>query len=380
MNAATHSLSASITSALALKPSTVYILRVENTKTRQSWHIRRCFSEFCELREKLLSLIDDQMAAYLTSPELDSSEDSYTASSSISSSASTASISSHRRHCSPLSPSDRFAFVFKQFPPRKLFGSRSKRVIETRSMALNRFLQQALEVVEVVRQRQLIAICFSMMTHIESFLEYGAHRQVTRVGPSCSLDRDDRSGAESPSAARRTIAAVSLTPCFHHYPLVPSPAFTMTQRDDRYQSSASRYGVSEVQDSDDAQRFNNFDFTRRFYREFGRQEERAEIYDEDSDDEEMQMLKKTWSAMLESETHERKLYHTGSHFSMLGTGYTSETWTRRIEIAGIQTAKSEELSATCLVGKTSECQRAEQRLNRYQSNCRIPVQDYPTSG
>ncbi|EEY58513.1 uncharacterized protein PITG_20763 [Phytophthora infestans T30-4] len=311
MNAATHSLSASITSALALKPSTVYILRVENTKTRQSWHIRRCFSEFCELREKLLSLIDDQMAAYLTSPELDSSEDSYTASSSISSSASTASISSHRRHCSPLSPSDRFAFVFKQFPPRKLFGSRSKRVIETRSMALNRFLQQALEVVEVVRQRQLIAICFSMMTHIESFLEYG---------------------------------------------------------------------VSEVQDSDDAQRFNNFDFTRRFYREFGRQEERAEIYDEDSDDEEMQMLKKTWSAMLESETHERKLYHTGSHFSMLGTGYTSETWTRRIEIAGIQTAKSEELSATCLVGKTSECQRAEQRLNRYQSNCRIPVQDYPTSG
>ncbi|EEY63295.1 uncharacterized protein PITG_22534 [Phytophthora infestans T30-4] len=95
MNAATHSLSASITSALALKPSTVYILRVENTKTRQSWHIRRCFSEFCELREKLLSLIDDQMAAYLTSPELDSSEDSYTASSSISSSASTASISSH---------------------------------------------------------------------------------------------------------------------------------------------------------------------------------------------------------------------------------------------------------------------------------------------
>ncbi|ETI55874.1 hypothetical protein F442_16426 [Phytophthora nicotianae P10297] len=380
MNTATHSLSASITSALALKPSTVYILRVENTKTRQSWHIRRCFSEFCELREKLLSLIDDQMAAYLTSSDMDSSERSFnTSSSTISSSASTASINSLRLYYSSPPPSDRFAFVFKQFPPRKLFGSRSKRVIEARSMALNRFLQQALEVVEVVRQRQLIAICFSMMTHIETFLDCGAHRQVTRVGPSCSLDRSERFVAESPSAARRTSAAVSLTPGFHHYPLVPSPAFTMTQTDDRYQSCTSRYDLSDEEDSDDAQRFNNFDFTRRFYCEFGRQEERAEIYDEDSDDEEMQMLKKTWSAMLESETHEKKLYHTGSHISMLESGHTSETWARRIEIAGIHNAsKSEELSATCLVGKTPELQRTEQRLDRHRSKYPVPVQHKST--
>ncbi|KAG6964819.1 hypothetical protein JG688_00007544 [Phytophthora aleatoria] len=383
LNTATHSISASITSALALKPSTVYILRVENTKTRQNWHIRRCFSEFCELREKLLSLIDDQMAAYLTCSDMDSSENSFTSSSTVSSSASTASVNSHRRHHSAPPPSDRFAFVFKQFPPRKLFGSRSKRVIEARSMALNGFLQQALEVVEVVRQRQLIAICFSMMTHIETFLECGAHRQVTRVGPSSSLDRSEKP-AESPSAARRTSAAVSLTPGFHHYPLVPSPAFTMTQTDDRYQSSTSRYNLSdEEEDSDDAQRFNNFDFTRRFYREFGRQEERAEIYGEDSDDEEMQMLKKTWSAMLETEIHERKLYHTGSHFSMLESGQASaETWEKRIEIAGIHNAsKREELSATGLVGKKSEpeSRTTEQLLQRHRSNYRIPVVHFPTS-
>ncbi|KAG7385556.1 hypothetical protein PHYPSEUDO_001322 [Phytophthora pseudosyringae] len=399
MNSATHALSASITSALALKPSTVYILRVENTKTRQSWHIRRCFSEFCELREKLLSLIDDQMASYLTSPEMDSTESSFnTCSSNISSSASTcSSINSyrgkHHRHHSAPPTSDRFAFVFKQFPPRKLFGSRSKRVIEARSMALNRFLQQALEVVEVVRQRQLIAICFSMMTHIETFLECGAHREVTRVGPPSSIDSKSdepaRRKALSPSTARRTSAAVSLTPGFHHYPLVPTPAFTMTQTDHRYQSSTSRYDLSSSDEEagssdDDCQRFNNFDFTRRFYREFGRQEERAEIYGEDSDDdEEMQMLKKTWSAMLESETHERKLYHSGSHFSMLESGHSpAETWAKRIEIAGIHNAakSNTELSATCSIRKRSEpvAHKNEQLLCRHRSNYRIPVQHYPT--
>ncbi|KAL3658059.1 hypothetical protein V7S43_016903 [Phytophthora oleae] len=374
MNPATHSLSASITSALALKPSTVYILRVENTKTRKSWHIRRCFSEFCELREKLLSLIDDQMATYLTSPDLDSTENSFTSSSSVSSSVSTSgSVSKH--HHSAVPSCDRFAYVFKQFPPRKLFGSRSKRVIEARSMALNRFLQQSLEVVEVVRQRQLIAICFSMMTHIETFLDCRAHREVARLGPSSSIDsraqRSGRTGTTSPNAARRASAAVSLTPGFHHYPLVPSPAFTMIQTE-RFQS---RYDLSDEEtDSDDTQRFNNFDFTRRFYREFGRQEERAEIYSEDSDDEEMQNLKKTWSAMMESDTRERKLHHTGSHFSMLESGHSApETWAKRVEIAGIHsTAKPEsEVNAQ----KTSET-RTEQLLHRHRSNYRLPVQNY----
>lgn len=397
MNGSMNSLSASITSALALKPSTVYILRVENSKTRQSWHIRRCFSEFCELREKLLALIDDQMATYLTSLEVDNTENSFiTTSSNLSSSASSSASTcnsyrgKHRQHSAPPT-SDRFCYVFKQFPPRKLFGSRSKRVIEARSMALNRFLQQALEVVEVVRQRQLIAICFSMMTHIETFLECGAHPPVTRVAPSNSIDSRSempaRRGVVSPSAARRTSAAVSLTPGFHHYPLVPTPAFTMTLTDHRHQSNTSRYNLSSSSDEDagssedETQRFNNFDFTRRFYREFGRQEERMEMYSEDSDDdEEMQMLKKTWSAMLESEMRERKLFHTGSHFSMLESGHSpAETWARRIEIAGIHNAATPkaELSPS---PKTSQpaAHRREQLLHRHRSNYRIPVQHYPT--
>jgi hypothetical protein len=378
-----HSLSASITSALALKPSTVYILRVENSKTRQSWHIRRCFSEFCELREKLLALIDDEMATYLSSLEIDCAERSFNTSSSVaSSSASTcssiSSIRGRRRHHSSPPASDRFAFVFKQFPPRKLFGSRSKRVIEARSLALNRFLQQALEVVEVVRHHQLIAICFSMMTHIETFLECGAHREVARVAPSKSVNsrsgKPAGSGAVSPNTARRTSAALALTPGFHHYPLVPTPAFTMTLSDHQ----SSRYDRSSSEEEDDeSQRFNNVDFTRRFYREFGRQE----MYDGDSDDDELQMLQKTWSAMMESDLREPKLYHTGSHCAMLESGHSAtETWAKRIEIAGIHsTTRSNTLSATCPVAqKPSEAamHRTERHLHRHRSNCRIPVQHY----
>ncbi|GMF47344.1 unnamed protein product [Phytophthora fragariaefolia] len=413
MNGSMNSLTATITSALALKPSTVYILRIEDTRTRRSWHIRRCFSEFCELREKLLALIDDQMATYLTSPDIDNLENSFSTSSNVSSSASScaSTCTSHRgrlRHNSSPPTSDRFAFVFKQFPPRKLFGSRSKRVIEARSLALNRFLQQALEVVEVVRQRQLIAICFSMMTHIEAFLECGRHRDAApRVAPSRSIDCNNRKPDRrevSPSAARRASAAMSLTPGFNHYPLVPTPAFTMTLTDHKYQSNTSRYhlrtsseedassryhlSTSSEEDAgnsdDETQHFNNFNFTRRFYREFGRQEERSEIYANDSDDdEEMQMLKKTWSAMLESETRERKLHHSGSHFAMVESGHSpTETWARRIEIAGIHNAvKSNAVSsATCPVrsqnASETTAHRTEQLLSRHRSHQQLPVRHF----
>ncbi|CAI5725045.1 unnamed protein product [Peronospora destructor] len=354
MNSPANSLSASITSALALKPSTVYILRIKNSNSRQSWHIRRCFSEFCELREKLLDLIDDQMATYLTSLEVDNTKSSiYTTTSDITSSASssTSTCNSYRREkhrqYSSTPPSDRFCYVFKQFPPRKLFGSRSKRVIEARCLALNRFLQQALDVVEVVRQRRLIAICFSMMSHIESFLECKAHRPITRVAPSGNVDSIieilHRQESMSPSAARRASAAMSLTPGFHHYPLVPTQAFIMTLSDHRHQSNASRYNLSASADDDassisqETQRFNNFDFTQRFYREFGRQEKQAEKSSNDLDKgKEMQMHKKTWSTMLESEFRERKLHHSGSHFSMLETGHSrAEAWLGRVEIAGV---------------------------------------------
>ncbi|CAH0475649.1 unnamed protein product [Peronospora belbahrii] len=390
MNSSTNELSASITSALALKPSTVYILRVMNNKTRQSWHIRRCFSEFCELREKLLALIDDQMATYLTSLEVDNVESSiYNTKFNISSSVS--SYSSYRggkyqQYSAPL-PSDRFCYVFKHFPPRKLFGSRSKRVIEARCLALNRFLQQALDVVEVVRQRRLTAICFSMMTHIECFLESKAHQPVARVAPSCSvgstIDTFARQEPTSPSAATRTSAVVSLTPGFHNYPLVPTRAFTMTQNDHRRQSNTSQHYCSTDSDDDggsneeEAQRFNNFDFTQRFYREFGRRVERAPKCSDDlDDDDEMQIIKKTWSAMSESDFRERKLHHSGSHFSMLESGHMSiRTSAKRIEIASIHYSDVSKAESKP-IRKTSQpaFYRRERQAHRSQASYRVSVQ------
>ncbi|KAG7394940.1 hypothetical protein PHYBOEH_004461 [Phytophthora boehmeriae] len=382
-----HSLTASITSALALKPSTVYILRVEDTKTKQSWHLRRCFSEFCELREKLLALIDEQMATYLTSAEVDSSEISFSTSSSgvSNSSASTStSISRHRRQSKVCG--GRFAYLFKQFPPRKLFGSRSKRVIESRSQALNLFLSQALDVVEVVRQRQLIAVCFSMITHLETFLECGSHRKATPSIAPASLNgasgKPARQGTESPSAARRASAAMALTRGFHHYPLVPTPSFTMTLQE-TYDPSTRRYrdlSSSEDESSDDIQRFNNFDFTRRFYREFGRQEDREEAYSDASDDEEIILLKKTWSAIAESETRERVIRHTGSHFSMLESGHSPpETWAKRVEIAGIATKLSASLSEPKPISREKiSSTHTNEPLRRHRSAQRIQAQRNPT--
>ncbi|KAL7681887.1 putative Phox domain-containing protein [Plasmopara halstedii] len=373
MNTAAHSLSAFITSALALKPSTVYILRVENTQTRQCWHIRRCFSEFCELREKILSLIDDQMAAYLTSSETDEAKHSIDVNTpNITSSASTScNISSlcgkHRHHHSVSHAFDRFAYVFKQFPHRRLFRSRSKSVIEARSLALNCFLQQTLEVVEVVHRRQLIAICFSMMTHIETFLGCADHRKVSRNGVP-----------ESFSAARRASAAMSLACGFHHQPLVPPPAFTMSVTDQKYRSNLSRYRLSSSEEDEsgantngenDAQGFNNFDFTQRFYRDFGRQGERGEMYGKDLDDEEeVELLQKTRSTMLERETQARKLHYSGSHFSMLESGQMSaKSRARRVEIASTLMAAKQRTRyrTTCLIRKISEPAAYETKQRSY---------------
>ncbi|TDH72525.1 hypothetical protein CCR75_004687 [Bremia lactucae] len=379
MNSATPSLSVSITSALALKPSTIYILRIDNIRTRQRWHIRRCFSEFCELREKLLSLIDDQMAEYLTSLELEKPEDSaLTQSSNITSSTSTtSSVNSYRespRQYSAPPPADRFAYVFKQFPPRKLFRSRSKRVIETRSLALNCFLQQTLEIVEVVRQRQLITISYSMMSHIETFLDCKAHSVNNR-------DQTKRkSKAVSPISAKRSPAAMFRTPSFNHSPFVSTPAITMPQPDLQCLLNTSRYNLkSRDQDNDikdGGQQFNNLDFTQRFYREFGRQDERAEIYGVDLDEDEAQVLTKARSAMLERETHERKLYHTGSHFPMLESAHVSaEMWERRMEIPSHRNAlyRKPESKTSILLRKISE-PATNRRLHRRQSNYRRRVQ------
>ncbi|RLN87428.1 hypothetical protein BBJ28_00018693 [Nothophytophthora sp. Chile5] len=379
------SLSASITSALALKPSTVYILRVENTKTRQSWHLRRCFSEFCELREKLLALIDDQMAQQLTAatPVVDQSESSFSTSSSVSSLGSTSSGGRTRE----LHPSaGHFGFLFKQFPPRKLFGSRSKRVIEARSQALNHFLTQALQVVEAVRQRQQIAVYFSMMTHLELFLECALHSESSSASAFANSAKPPtkplRRATVSPSAARRASAALALTPGFQHYPLVPTrtPAFIMPLCDQKPSLSDDdeERSSDESHSDDDQQQFNNFDFTRRFYREFGRQDTREAAVDSDSDDEEMHILKKTWSAMLEREVRERPLHHSGSHFAMLESVRSpAASWATRVEIAGIHDAEFDgKPSATRPVQPAKP--KSTARLTRHHhSNHRVPARRHP---
>ncbi|EGZ05308.1 hypothetical protein PHYSODRAFT_342466 [Phytophthora sojae] len=325
MNGSMSSLTATITSALALKAFT-----------------------FCELREKLLALIDDEMATYLTSPDMDNIESSFNTRSNVSLSASASSSSTLR--------------------------DGATRGAATRWLPNSRNVSMWVIMLKANGDELALANDFD---DLQSMLQEAVERQRSRLN----------------HALGATSAAASLTPGFHHYPLVPTPAFAMTVTDHKYQSCTSRYHLSSSSEEDaggsddETQRFNNFDFTRRFYREFGRQEERAEIYADDSDDdEEMQMLKKTWSAMLESETHERKLYHSGSHFAMLESARHSptETWARRIEIAGIHNAvkSNATLSATCPVStqKAPEpaTHRAEQLLSRHRSHQQLPVQHFPT--
>ncbi|EGZ05005.1 hypothetical protein PHYSODRAFT_342726 [Phytophthora sojae] len=342
MNGSMSSLTATITSALALKAFT-----------------------FCELREKLLALIDDEMATYLTSPDMDNIESSFNTRSNVSLSASASSSSTLRDGAT------------RGAATRWLPNSRnvSMWVIMLKQMAMSWRWRTTSTTSRACCKKRLSARDRASITRLER--EAVGRRRLAM-----------------PSAVRvRTSAAASLTPGFHHYPLVPTPAFAMTVTDHKYQSCTSRYHLSSSSEEDaggsddETQRFNNFDFTRRFYREFGRQEERAEIYADDSDDdEEMQMLKKTWSAMLESETHERKLYHSGSHFAMLESARHSptETWARRIEIAGIHNAvkSNATLSATCPVStqKAPEpaTHRAEQLLSRHRSHQQLPVQHFPT--
>ncbi|DAZ98550.1 TPA: hypothetical protein N0F65_007049 [Lagenidium giganteum] len=132
MSGVVHVLSASITSALVIKPSTVYILRVENRKTRHVWHLRRCFTDFSDLREKLLTLIESSQL---------------------------------------VESKTRFPHVHKQFPKRQFFGSRTKKVIEHRTNALNAFLTEALAFVDEIKKQQKIAVYFSMMNYLETFLD-----------------------------------------------------------------------------------------------------------------------------------------------------------------------------------------------------------------
>lgn len=151
MSGVVHELNASITSALVIKPSTVYVLRVENTQTHVVWHLRRSFSDFVDLREKFLALVESN--------------------------------SSLVKDCQST-----FPHLFKRFPRRHLFGSRLKRIVQHRTNALNRFLAEALAFVSDMKRQQKIALYFSMMTHLESFLDCAQHlpNQKENQADACS--------------------------------------------------------------------------------------------------------------------------------------------------------------------------------------------------
>ncbi|GLE07813.1 hypothetical protein PINS_up018519 [Pythium insidiosum] len=192
MSGVVHALSASITSALAIKPSTVYVLRVENLQSGDVWHIRRCFSEFCELREKMLVLIDGPQAALpgFSSPTQQSPTTAMAPMRVLT-------LRSQQRRgsgssCGSAGNSgpvhERFPFLYSKFPRRQFFGSRSKKVIEQRTVALNQFLQEAMWFVRELRNQHRIATYFSLMTQLETFLDAAKHTAsaapATRVAPA----------------------------------------------------------------------------------------------------------------------------------------------------------------------------------------------------
>ncbi|KAJ0393906.1 hypothetical protein ATCC90586_001334 [Pythium insidiosum] len=191
MSGVVHVLSASITSALAIKPSTVYVLRVENLQTGDVWHIRRCFSEFCDLREKMLVLIDGPQAAATgaSSPTQQSPSPTTTMAPmrvltlrSQQRRGSGSSCGSSSGNSGPVH--ERFPFLYSKFPRRQFFGSRSKKVIEQRTVALNQFLQEAMWFVRELRNQHRIATYFSLMTQLEVFLDVAKHTPATRVLPA----------------------------------------------------------------------------------------------------------------------------------------------------------------------------------------------------
>lgn len=387
MSGVAHLLDASITSALALKPSTVYVLRVENSKTRAAWHLRKCFSEFCELREKVIALIDGTSVTTITT-----SSSSSTTSSNASTSGS--SFDSHSSSGSELScgsggessttkssssttcwtGSDRFPYLYKQFPRRQLFGSRSKRVIEQRTHALNAFLRQLLLFVREVKQQNQIAVYFSAMNFLEPFFECAAHasssasvaynnyRSVTTTTPfnfnTFSLNSPSAL-ARTQAAAAAARAAVAAPLAFHRHRHHPQSPFTYTDDDDEDCSSEDESDcelAAAVGPADIASNKNNFNFARRFYQEYGKTT--TTTRDSDSDDEETKLvvgLKKTASCIAHRELKEMRMHFSGSHYAPMQSidaattsiitngGRTngmsaSDAWAARIEIAGFSSA------------------------------------------
>ncbi|KAF1336449.1 hypothetical protein FI667_g327, partial [Globisporangium splendens] len=354
MSGIAYVLDATITSALALKPSTVYILRVENTKTNDKWHLRKCFSEFCELREKVITLIEGTSCSTSsggsTPVSISSSYDSHTSSSSGSDSSILSNLHTLNNSGSNGS-SGRFPYLHKQFPRRQFFGSRSKKVIEQRTHALSLFLRQLLIFAREIKQQNQIAVYFSMTTFLESFFECATHSGKSSHDGTFNFSLNSPSTLAKTQAAAAAAAKMAAMPAgFNQYrpqhqraPPTASKAFTFVE--DEYSDDdelSDRDSTEEENASVGPLPANNFNFARRFYQEYGKNVVADE--DEDDDDEEMKLvlsLKKTSSCIVHRELEEMKMHFSGSHYAPIQSTEAvsaADAWAARVEIAGITSA------------------------------------------
>jgi hypothetical protein len=348
MTGVVHALSASITSALAVKPSTVYVLRVENTTTRDVWHLRRCFSEFCDLRERMLVLLDGDTISNNISSGTGSAQNSPTtlpltarrllalnpslrAGGSGSTPGSFA-TDSPRSMGSPAGSGpmhERFPYLYARFPRRQFFGSRSKKVIEQRTLALNQFLQEALWLLREVKTHYHIAKYFSLMTQLEVFLDCARHSaKAAAAMPPTGVCPPFYVASPQTDRHRTGTLVVPLSTSSTRSPEVDCDA---KHAADRARAAAERgfwhaLPTNGHSDKDDES-------------------------DEEADDyEERKILKKTISCFLHHEVRERRASNPASQFAAAMQSRVSErdavvvsatdAWATRIEIAGIPPAEA----------------------------------------
>ena len=135
-------LTASIAAAVAVKPSTIYSVKIDNSVTGQSWCVRRCYSEFYELRNKIIDGLKELPNVDLVHP-----------------------------------------LIFKLFPRRSLFGSRRASVVKYRVVALQQFLRAILACVTSRDVRSCPPVYNQLSTYIEIFL--ACPQASRRLGQTC---------------------------------------------------------------------------------------------------------------------------------------------------------------------------------------------------
>lgn len=123
------SLTVSIAAAVALKPSTIYSVKIDNSTTGQSWCVRRSYSEFYELRNKIIESLKDLDGVEVVHP-----------------------------------------LIFNLFPRRILFGSRRASVVKYRVVALQQFLRAALICISSPEVRASPPVYNQLSTFLQIFL------------------------------------------------------------------------------------------------------------------------------------------------------------------------------------------------------------------